>query len=202
MRHRDRLRRRWKRQRRNEAPLNRVKSTGTTDFQRTVAKAAVDSDKAPPKLPDIPQRTSVPFYHPEFAAKRRAARVEKEAQEKADEEVRKAALKEREGRTAEENKACDMTNASLGCIQHEGLMASPPVNLEYLQTSPLPPLSIEPFSMEQMPLGNQARTVKVKKERQGKSDEEVQTARFQEQERRVAEEKKAADIINARVARA
>ena len=111
-------------------------------------------------------------------------------------------MKERERRTAEEDKACDMTNASLGYIQHEGSMASPPVNLEYLQTSPLPPLSIEPFSMEQMPLGNRARIVKVEKERQGKSDEEVQTARFQEQERRVAEEKKAADIINARIARA
>lgn len=48
-----------------------------------------------------------------------------------------------------------------------------------------------------MPLGNQARIIKVEKERQGKSDEEVQAARFQEQERRVAEEKKAADFINA-----
>ena len=56
--------------------------------------------------------------------------------------------------------------------------------------------------MEQMPLGNRARTIKVEKERQGKSDEEVETVRFREQERRVAEEEKAADIINARVARA
>ena len=56
-------------QRRNEAHLKRVKSTGMTDFQRTMAKAAADSDKPPPKLPDIHQYTSVPFYHPEFAAK-------------------------------------------------------------------------------------------------------------------------------------
>ena len=64
-------------QRRNEAHLKRVKSTGMTDFQRTMAKAAADSDKPPPKLPDIHQHTSVPFYHPEFAAKMIAATVEK-----------------------------------------------------------------------------------------------------------------------------
>lgn len=74
----------------------------------------------------------MPFYHPELAAKTIAARVEKEAEEKAEEKVRMAALKERERRTAEEDKACDMTNTSLGYVQHEGSMASLPVNLEYL----------------------------------------------------------------------
>ena len=49
-------------QRRNEAHLNKVKSTGMTDFQRTMVKAAADSDKPPPKLQDIPQHTpACPF---------------------------------------------------------------------------------------------------------------------------------------------
>lgn len=74
----------------------------------------------------------MPFYHLELAAKRIAVRVEKEAEEKVEEKFRKAALKERERRTAEEDKACDMTNTSLGYVQHEGSMASLPVNLKYL----------------------------------------------------------------------